>query len=200
MKIKHAPSGRNAYWFEDVGEHQILHLGCFAETLEKSLEFYADLLTRLYLNSPSLWMEFQSYKAWWFDERRRDYKLQWKTPAYEDRAHLAYQLTEQDEILRALKTFWLIKELRFYFWKQDDVPLQPQDIVAAVARNEFEDLTRYVPSVMRFAVARQICSSYLRVMFHRNEAKFVDQLLADSAAESGLKFLLEASIFRTGGD
>jgi hypothetical protein len=197
MKIKRAPSGRNAYWFEAAGEHEILHLGCFAETLEKSLEIYADLLARLYLANPSLWMEFQSYKAWWFDERRRDYKLQWKAPAYEDQAHLAYELSGKDEIPLALKTFWLIKELRFYFWKQDGVPLKPQDIVAAVARNEFEGLTRYIPSVMRFAVARQICSSYLRVMFHRSETEFVDHLLAESAAKSDLKFLLEASVFKT---
>ncbi len=198
MKIKHTPSGRNAYWFESAGEHEILHLGCFAETLEKSLEVYADLLGRLYVDNPSLWMEFQSYKAWWFDERRRDYKLQWKAPAYEDQAHLAYRLIGQDEIVTAFKTFWLIKELRFYFWKQNGVPLEPQDIVAAVARNEFEELARYVPSAMRFVAARQICSSYLRVMFHRTEAKFVNQLLLDAAAKSGLNLLLEACVFKTG--
>jgi hypothetical protein len=54
MKIKYAPSGRNAYWFEDAGEHEILHVGCFAETLEKSIEIYEDVLRRLYLNDPSL--------------------------------------------------------------------------------------------------------------------------------------------------
>jgi hypothetical protein len=200
MKIKRAPSGRNAYWFQTLGEHQILHLGCFAVPLERSLDVYGELLDRLYQANPSAWVEFQSYKTWWFNERRRDYRLQWKAPAYEDRAHLAYVLTGQAEIVTALKTFWLLKELRFYFWKQDSIPLQPQDIVAAVARNEFEHLTRYIPSVIRFAVARQICSSYLRVMFHRSDAKLVDQLLAESAAKSGLEFLLEASMFKTGGD
>ena len=63
MRIKHAPPGRNAYWFEDAVEHETLHLGAFAETLEKNLEIYADLLARLYLDNPSLWVEFQSNKT-----------------------------------------------------------------------------------------------------------------------------------------
>ena len=85
MKIKRAPSGRNAYWFEDAGEHETLHLGPFAETLEKSVEVYADLLGRLYLDNPSLWIEFQSTKRWWLNQRRRDRKLSWKAPVYERR-------------------------------------------------------------------------------------------------------------------
>jgi hypothetical protein len=200
MKIKHAPSGRNAYWFEDAGEHETLHLGPFAETLEKSVEVYADLLARLYLENPSLWIEFQSTKRWWLNQRRRDRKLSSKAPVYEDESYLAFELSGRDEILDSLKRFWLLKELRFYFWKQDSVPLQPRDILPGIARTEFEGLSRYVPSVARFIAERDVCSSYLRVTFHRSEAKFVDQLLAESAAKSGLKFLLEASIFRTGGD
>jgi hypothetical protein len=200
MKIKHAPSGRNAYWFEDVGEHETLHVGSFAETLEKSVQVYADLLARLYLDNPSLWIEFQSTKRWWLNQRRRDRKLSSKAPVYEDESYLAFELSGRDEILESLKRFWLLKELRFYFWKQDSVPLQPRDILPGIARTEFKELSRYVPSVARFIAERDVCSSYLRVTFHRSEAKFVDQLLAESAAESGLKFLLEASIFRTGGD
>ena|SRR2546422_1392198 len=200
MKIKRAPSGRNAYWFEGAGEHEVLHLGCFAETLERSLDVYADLLTRLYLDNPSLWIEFQSNKLWWLNERRRDRKLSWKSPAYEDESYLAFELTERAEILDALKRFWLLKELRCYFWKRDSTSPQPRDILPRLARTEFKDLTRYVPSVTRFIAERDVCSSYLRVMFHRSEAKFVDQLLAESAAKSGVKLLLEASIFRTGGD
>jgi hypothetical protein len=69
-----------------------------------------------------------------------------------------------------------------------------------IARTEFKELSRYVPSVARFIAERDVCSSYLRVTFRHSEAKFVDQILAESAAKSGLKFLLEASIFRTGGD
>jgi hypothetical protein len=198
MKIMRAPSGRNAYWFQNLGEHEILHLGCFAVPLERGLGVYGDFLDRLYQANPSAWTEFQSNKLWWFNERRRDYKLQWKAPAHEDSQYLAYDLAGQAEVLIALKTFWLLKELRFYFWKQDSIPLQPQDIVAAVARNEFEQLTRYVPAVVRFAVAREICRSYLRVMFHRSEAELVHQLLADAIAKSGLAFLLEASLFKGG--
>lgn len=198
MKIKRAPSGCDAYWFEDAGEHEILHLGCFAETLEKSLEVYADLLGRLYLADPSLWIEFQSTKRWWLNERRRDRKLSWKAPVYEDESYLAFELTDKVEILDALKRFWLLKELRCYFWKQDSDFFLPGDILPRLARTEFNGLTQYVPSVTRFAAERDVCSSYLRVMFQRNEAKFVDQLLAESAAKSGLKFLLEASIFKTG--
>ncbi len=199
MKIKRAPSGRNAYWFEGAGEHEVLHLGCFAEPLERSLDVYADLLTRLHLGNPSLWVEFQSNKLWWLNERRRDRKLSWKAPVYEDESYLAFELTERAEILDVLKRFWLLKELRFYFWKQDSTSLQPLDILPGLARAEFKELTRYVPSVARFIAERDICSSYLRVMFHRSEAKFVDQLLAESAAKSGLEFLLEASMFKTGG-
>jgi hypothetical protein len=200
MKIKRAPSGRNAYWFEDAGEHETLHLGCFAETLEKSVEVYADLLARLYLDNPSVWIEFQSTKRWWLNERRRDRKLSWKAPVYEDESYLAFELTGRAEILDALKRFWLLKELRCYFWKQDSASLQPRDILPGIARTEFKELTRYVPSVARFIAERDVCGSYLRVTFHRSEAKFVDQLLAESAANFGLKFLLEASIFKTGGD
>jgi hypothetical protein len=198
MKIMWAPSGRNAYWFQNLGEHEILHLGCFAVPLERGLGVYGDFLDRLYQANPSAWTEFQSNKLWWFNERRRDYKLQWKAPAHEDRQYLAYDLAGQGEVLIALKTFWLLKELRFYFWKQDSIALRPQDIVAAVARNEFEQLTRYVPAVVRFAAAREICRSYLRVMFHRSEAELVGQLLADTIAKSGLEFLLEASPFKSG--
>jgi hypothetical protein len=200
MKIKHTPSGRNAYWFEDAGEHQTLHLGSFAETLDKSVEIYADLLARLYLDNPSLWIEFQSTKRWWLNQRRRDRKLSSKAPVYEDESYLAFELSGRDEILDSLKRFWLLKELRFYFWKQDSVPLQLRDILPSIARTEFKELSRYVPSVARFIAERDVCSSYLRVTFHRSEAKFVDQLLGESAATSGLKFLLEASVFRTGGD
>jgi hypothetical protein len=145
-------------------------------------------------------MEFQSNKLWWLNEPRRDRKLQWKAPSYQDVGHLAYELTGEAEILMALKRFWLLKELRFYFWNQDSIPLQPQDIVAAVARHEFEKLTRYVPSVVRFAVAREICRSYLRVMFHRSEANLVHKLLGDTLAKSGLEFLLEASMLKRGRD
>jgi hypothetical protein len=200
MKIKRAPSGHNAYWFEHAGEHDILHLGCFAEALEKSLEVYADLLVRLYLNNPSLWIEFQSPKRWWLNERRRDRKLSWKAPIYEDESYLAFELAERAEILDALRRFWLLKELRCYFWNQDSTCPRPRDILPRLARTEFKDLTQYVPSVNRFIAERDVCSSYLRVMFHRAEAKLVDQILADAAAKSGFKFLLEASIFKTGGD
>jgi hypothetical protein len=200
MKIKRAPSGRNAYWFEDAGEHETLHLGCFAETLERSVEVYADLLARLYLDNPSVWIEFQSTKRWWLNERRRDRKLSWKAPVYEDESYLAFELTGRAEILDALKRFWLLKELRCYFWKPDSASLQPRDILAGIARTEFKELTRYVPSVARFIAERDVCGSYLRVTFHRSEAKFVDQLLAESAANFGMKLLLEASIFKTGGD
>lgn len=200
MRIIRAPSGRNAYWFQSLGEHEVLHLGCFAIPLERSLSVYSDLLVRLYDSNSDVWMEFQSYKTWWFNERRRDYRLQWRAPAYEDRAHLAYELKGRPELLRALKTFWLLKELRFYFWKLDTCPIQPVDIVAAVARNEFERLTRYIPSVIRFAAAREICSSYLRVVFHRSETKFVNELVAQLAAASGLEFSLESSIFKSKGN
>jgi hypothetical protein len=200
MKIKRAPSGRNAYWFEDAGEHETLHLGCFAETLEKSVEVYADLLARLYLDNPSVWIEFQSTKRWWLNERRRDRKLSWKAPVYEDESYLAFELTGRAEILDALKRFWLLKELRCYFWKQDNASLQPRDILPGIARTEFKELTRYVPSVARLIAERDVCGSYLRVTFHRSEAKFVDQLLAESAGNFGMKLLLEASIFKTGGD
>ncbi len=196
MKIKRAPSGRNAYWFQDTGEHETLHLGCFAETLEKSVEVYADLLARLYLDNPSLWIEFQSTKRWWLNERRRDRKLSWKTPVYEDESYLAFDLTGRAEILDALKRFWLLKELRCYFWKQDSASLQPRDILPGIARTEFKELTRYVPAVARFIAERDVCSSYLRVMFPRSEAKLVEQILGESVEKSGLKFLLEASIFK----
>ena len=195
MKIIRAPSGRNAYWFETLGEHQVLHLGCFAETLESALEVYRDLLRRLYQANPDAWMEFPSHKRWWFNERRRDYKLQWKTPAYEDRAHLAYALTGPDEIFNALNTFWLLKELRFYFWNGSS-PLQPEDIVAALARSEFERLARYVPAMIRFAGAREICRSYLRVIFHRSDTSFITEQISELAARSGLEFSLESSIFK----
>src|SRR5208337_3015018 len=168
--IKHAPTGRNAYWFEGAGEHQVHHLGCFAEPLERSLEVYAELLVRLYLDNPSLWMEFQSNKLWWLNERRRDRKLSWKAPVYEDESYLAFELIERAEILERLKRFWLLKELRFYLWRQD-ASLQPQDILPRIARTEFKGLTGYVPSVTRFIAERDICSSYLRVMFHRSEAQ-----------------------------
>jgi hypothetical protein len=196
MKIKHAPSGRNAYWFEDVGEHQILHVGCFAETLEKSLELYGDLLARLYLANPSAWVEFQSPKRWWLNERRRDRRLLWKAPVYEDETYLAFDLSGRSEIVDMLKRFWLLKEMRCYFWKQDGLSLQPQDILPRLARMEFKELTQYIPSLTRFIAGRHICSSYLCVAFHRSETKFVDQLLADSAASAGLKFVLEASLFK----
>jgi hypothetical protein len=198
MKIKRAPSGRNAYWFERTGEREILHLGCFAETPEKSVEVYADLLARFYLSNPSLWIEFQSTKRWWLNERRRDRKLSWKAPVYEDESYLAFELNEKVEIVDALKRFWLLKELRCYFWKQDSDFFQHGDILPRLARTEFEELTQYVPSVVRFAAERNICSSYLRVMFHYSETNVVNQLLIDLAATSGLKFLLEASIFKTG--
>ncbi len=201
MKIKHGPPGRNAYWFEDAGEHEILHLGCFAETLEKSLEVYADLLSRLYFNNPSLWIEFQSTKRWWLNQRRRDRKLSSKAPTYEDESYLAFEVSGRDEILNALKRFWLLKELRFYFWIRESVSLQPRDILPSIARTEFRELSRYVPSMARFIGERDICNSHLRVMFHRNEAKLIDQLLAESGTKFGLEFLLEASIFRSpGGD
>lgn len=198
MKIKHAPSGRNAYWFESEGDHEILHLGCFAETLEKGVEVYADLLARFYLANPSLWIEFQSTKRWWLNERRRDRKLSWEPPIYEDESYLAFELAGKAEILNALRRFWLLKELRCYFWKQDNASLQPRDVLPGIARTEFKELTRYVPSVARFIAEREVCSSYLRLTFHRSEANLVDQILAQSAGNSGLKFLLEASIFKTG--
>ena len=196
MKIKHAPSGRNAYWFEHADEHDTLHVGSFAETLEKSVEIYADILARLYLDNPSLWIEFQSAKRWWLNQRRRDRKLSSRVPVYEDESYLAFELGGRGAILDSLKRFWLLKELRFYFWKQD-CPLQPRDILPRIARTEFKEMSQYVPSVVRFIAERDVCRSYLRVMFHHSEATFVDQLLAESAAEFGLKFLLEASIFRT---
>jgi hypothetical protein len=199
MRIKHAPPGRNAYWFEDAVEHETLHLGAFAETLEKNLEIYADLLARLYLDNPSLWVEFQSTKRWWLNQRRRDFRLSLEAPVYEDESYLAFELSGRDEIVNSLNRFWLLKELRFYFWRQDSVPLQPRDILPGIARTDFKELSRYVPSVARFIAERDVCSSYLRVKFQRSEAKFVNQLLAESAAKSGLTFLLEASIFKTGG-
>jgi hypothetical protein len=200
MKIKRAPSGRNAYWFEDVGEHEILHLGCFAEPLDESLKVYADLLTRLYLNNPSLWIEFQSPKRWWLNQRRRDRKLSWKAPIYEDESYLAFDLAEREEILDALRRFWLLKELRCYFWKEDSSCLPPRDILPRLARTEFKNLTQYVPSAARFIAERDVCNSYLRVLFQRAEEKLVDKLFADAAAKSGFKFLLEASIFKAGVD
>ena len=196
MKIKRAPSGRNAYWFQDVGEHETLHLGCFAQTLEKSVEIYADLLARLYLENPNLWFEFQSTKRCWLNERRRDRKRSWKAPVYEDESYLALEVTGRAEILEALKRFWLIKELRCYFWKPDSAFLQPRDILPGIARTEFEEVTRYVPSVARFIAERDVCRSYLRVTFHRRDAKLVHELLAGSVVNSGLKFVLEASIFK----
>ena len=117
-----------------------------------------------------------------------------------DESYLAFELTESAEVLEALKRFWLLKELRCYFWKQGSTALLPRDILPRLARTEFKDLTHYIPSLTRLIAERDVCSSYLRVMFHGGEAKFVDQLLAEVAAKSGLKFLLEASIFRTGGD
>ena len=200
MKIKRAPSGRNAYWFEGVREHEILHLGCFAETVKKSLEIYGDLLVGLYLENPSLWIEFQSKKRWWLNERRRDRKLSWKTPVYEDESYLAFEVTEGKGISETLTRFWLLKELRGYFWKQGSTCLPPQDILPRLARTEFRELVHRVPSVTRFIADRDVCSSYLRVMFDRGEAKFVYQLLADVIAKSGLKFVLEASIFKADRD
>jgi hypothetical protein len=196
MKIKRALSGRNAYWFEGLGEYEVLHLGCFAETLMKSLDVYGFLLASLYHDNPSLWIEFQSTKQWWLNERRRDRKSLWKTPIYEDESYVALEVADAGEIHKGLERFWLLKELRFYFWRQGTNSLQPRDILPGLARTEFRELTRYVPSVTRFLAERDICDSYLRVMFHRSETKFVDQLLAESASQFGIKLSLEASIFK----
>jgi len=199
MKIKLAPSGRNAYWFEGMGEHEVLHFGCFAETLEKSLDVYGEVLGRLYVDNPNMWIEFQSTKRWWLNERRRDHKLLWKAPAYEDESYVAFEVAERGEIHKGLERFWLLKELRFYFWTQGSTTLQPRDTVSGLARTEFRDLTRYVPSVTRFLAERNICNSYLRVMFHRSETKLVDQVLAESVAQFDVELILEASIFKKQG-
>jgi hypothetical protein len=196
MKIKRALSGSNAYWFEGMGEHEVLHLGCFTETLEKSIDVYSGLLGRLYADNRSLWIEFQSTKRWWLDERRRDRKLLWKAPVYEHESYLAFEVVERGEIRKALERFWFLKELRCYFWKQGGPAVQPRDVLPGLARTEFRELTRYVPSVTRFLAERDICNSYLRVMFHGTETKLVDQLLAEAAAQFGIRLLLEASIFK----
>jgi hypothetical protein len=197
MKIKHAPSETNAYWFEGVGEHEILHLGCFAETLKKSLDVYGDLLGRLYADNPSLWIEFQSTKRWWLNERRRDRKLLWKTPVYEDESYLAIEVADKEEIREGLERFWLLKELRCYFWKQGSASVQTGGLLPGFARTEFKELTRFVPSATRFMAERDICNSYLRVMFHRSETKLVDQFLAQSAVRFGATLVLESAIFKT---
>jgi len=196
MKIKKAPQGPDAYWFERMGEHEILHVGCFSAPFEKAVRLYADFLVRLYDADPRLWIEFQSSKRWWLNQRRRDLKLSWKAPVYEDESYLAFDVSDGSEIAMALERFWLLKELRCYFWSQAGGALDPQDAVPAVARTEFRDLVRYIPTVARFVADREICSSYLRLLFHRGDAGFIDRSLSEVGARAGIELVLTASVFR----
>lgn len=196
MKIKKAPSGSDAYWFERIGEHEILHVGCFSVTVERAVQVYAELLARLYNAESRLWIEFQSSKRWWLNQRRRDRKLSLKGPAYEDESYLAFDVHGELEIGKTLERFWLLKELRCYFWSQQAGAIDPQVVLPAMARTEFRQLVRYIPSVARFVAEREICSSYLRVMFHQNEARFVERIFGETASKAGIEFVLEASIFR----
>lgn len=196
MEIRRAPSGRNVYWLEPLGNHQILHLGCFRESLERSLDMYAELLSGLSITGERMSMEIQSRKRWWFDERRRDRHLSWKPPMYEDEAYLAYELRGKDEIVTALRQFWLLKEVRFYYWTVAERALQPQDLLPALARKGFSHLGQFIPSVVHFVAEREMCRSYLRVMFHRCEARFIGELVSTSAESVGMELSLEAEIFK----
>jgi hypothetical protein len=95
-----------------------------------------------------------------------------------------------------LNRFWLLKELRCYFWNEKNMAVQPRDILPALARTDFKNTIRYVPSVARFIAERDTCNSYLRFAFEGNEATLASQLLAESAAKFNLKFVLEASLFK----
>lgn len=195
MKIRHEPSALNAYWYASIGEHRVLHLGCFGEPLERGLEVYMQLLGRLYLKDSSLWLEFQSTKGLWLDQRRRDRRLAWKAPVYSDESYLAYEIVSRTEISLALKRFWLLKELRFYFWNRGN-QVDVSNLIAGIARTEFKDLGRCVPTAIRFIAERELCRSYLRIMFHEVETNSFQQSFAESIAMSGIDFQLEASVFR----
>lgn len=195
MKIRHKPSELNAYWYESIGEHRVLHLGCFAEPLERCLEVYSQLLGSLYLKDSNLWLEFQSNKGLWFNPRHRDKKLAWKVPVYSDESYLAYEIVGPTEISLAFRRFWLLKELRFYFWDNSG-NVDANSLIAGVARTRFQDLGRYVPARIRFIAERELCRSYLRIMFHAGETESFQRVFEESITSSGIDFQLEASTFR----